>query len=60
MKLTQCLLAAFAAATATASPPTDDFFSILLKRQEPGTPAYECHNSCGTCTLPYIHAFPIQ
>lgn len=59
MKLTQCLLTAFAATAAVASPTTNDFFSILLKRQEPGTPAYDCHNSCGTSTLPINHTFPM-
>ncbi|KAF2014868.1 hypothetical protein BU24DRAFT_451802 [Aaosphaeria arxii CBS 175.79] len=37
-----------AVATVVASPSAEDhFFSNLLKRQEPGTPAYNCHDNCG-------------
>jgi hypothetical protein len=35
----------------------DDHFAILLKRQAPGTPAYDCHDNCGmfpASTLPLL------
>ncbi|KAH9222429.1 hypothetical protein DL95DRAFT_454440 [Leptodontidium sp. 2 PMI_412] len=30
------------------SAPEDEWHLALLKRQEPGTPLYECHSACGT------------
>ncbi|KAI1470179.1 uncharacterized protein F4812DRAFT_316703 [Daldinia caldariorum] len=43
---------AILAATA-ASASTDDlqFFARLLKRQEPGTPSYNCHDNCGQAII---------
>jgi hypothetical protein len=40
-----------AAATASASLTEDAYFAHLLKRQEPGTPAYNCHDNCGTFSM---------
>ncbi|KAJ8108043.1 hypothetical protein OPT61_g8448 [Boeremia exigua] len=38
-----------AAASATSLVAREDaYFASLLKRQEPGTPAFACHESCGT------------
>ncbi|KUJ17810.1 uncharacterized protein LY89DRAFT_733632 [Mollisia scopiformis] len=34
--------------TVFASIFTEDLTNALLKRQEPGTPAYDCHLNCGT------------
>ena len=43
------VLAGFvAAASASAFPAEEELFKSLLKRQEPGTPAYDCHDNCGT------------
>ncbi|KAI0596972.1 hypothetical protein F4775DRAFT_562752 [Biscogniauxia sp. FL1348] len=41
------------AAAAVVSASTDEFqfFSRLLKRQEPGTPAYNCHDNCGQAII---------
>ncbi|KAH9860588.1 hypothetical protein J1614_011919 [Plenodomus biglobosus] len=48
MKASQFLLFGFCtAATATAVSSEDTLFASLLKRQEPGTPAYNCHDNCG-------------
>lgn len=38
-------LAPFAAASAVLPELVD--FSVLISRQEPGTPAYQCHYDCG-------------
>ncbi|KAI0382022.1 hypothetical protein F5Y04DRAFT_56133 [Hypomontagnella monticulosa] len=45
-------LGAIIAATAVSAS-TDElqFFSRLLKRQEPGTPAYNCHDNCGQAII---------
>lgn len=41
-------LGAIVAATAvSASADELQLFARLLKRQEPGTPAYNCHDNCG-------------
>ena len=41
-------LAALAATVVQASViDSDEVFAVLLKRQEPGTPAYNCHDNCG-------------
>lgn len=41
-------LAALAATAVQASAiDGDEVFAVLLKRQEPGTPAYNCHDNCG-------------
>ncbi|KAL2108548.1 hypothetical protein VUR80DRAFT_3711 [Thermomyces stellatus] len=49
MELTQFLLTALTAVAASSHPPDDrEFFSVLLKRQEPDTAAYNCHDNCGT------------
>lgn len=41
-------LAALAATAVQASAiDSDEVFAVLLKRQEPGTPAYNCHDNCG-------------
>ncbi|KAI8935880.1 hypothetical protein NX059_007395 [Plenodomus lindquistii] len=42
------LLGLCAAANATLLSSEDTLFASLLKRQEPGTPAYNCHDNCGT------------
>jgi len=34
-------------ASAAATPIEEDWTLTLLKRQEPGTPAYACHEDCG-------------
>ena len=34
-------------ASAAATPIAEDWTLTLLKRQEPGTPAYACHEDCG-------------
>lgn len=45
----QFIVAALVAAvSANAVASEDAFFSTLLKRQEPGTPAYNCHDVCGS------------
>ncbi len=31
-------------------------FEELLKRQAPGTPAFNCHDNCGEC----MHSVPVQ
>lgn len=33
--------------------PSDDHFALLQSRQAPGSPVYECHESCGE----YHHVF---
>ena len=43
-------LAPFAAASAVLPEFLD--FSVLISRQAPGTPAYECHSDCGKLTGP--------
>lgn len=45
----QLLLGALAAASIASASAIDgeELFSVLLKRQEPGTPAYNCHDNCG-------------
>ncbi|ORY55476.1 uncharacterized protein BCR38DRAFT_124869 [Pseudomassariella vexata] len=43
--------AALAAARVSASTDQLQLFSRLLKRQEPGTPAYDCHNNCGQAII---------
>ncbi|KAF1846055.1 uncharacterized protein K460DRAFT_283144 [Cucurbitaria berberidis CBS 394.84] len=49
MVATSALLAGFiAAASASVLHPEDVVFAKLLKRQEPGTPAFNCHDNCGT------------
>ncbi|KAH7132272.1 hypothetical protein B0J11DRAFT_221983 [Dendryphion nanum] len=40
-------LAAAACVSASALANEDAYFSALLKRQEPGTPAFNCHDNCG-------------
>ncbi|CAO2649196.1 Nn.00g101450.m01.CDS01 [Neocucurbitaria sp. VM-36] len=52
MIATQLLLAGFiAAASATALASEEVIFAKLLKRQEPGTPAYACHDACTAITV---------
>ena len=41
-----------AASAASASTNELQLFSRLLKRQEPGTPEYNCHDNCGKHALP--------
>ncbi|KZM20959.1 hypothetical protein ST47_g7891 [Ascochyta rabiei] len=50
MVASQILVAVFvAAASATSLVGREDVsFASLLKRQEPGTPAYNCHDNCGS------------
>lgn len=36
---------------AAAAPGADDVFTVLLRRQEPGSPAYDCHSNCGTSSI---------
>ena len=45
-------LAPFAAASAVLPEFLD--FSVLISRQAPGTPAYECHSDCGKLTGPLL------
>jgi hypothetical protein len=45
--LTSSLVLGFIA-LASATTQQDSLFAALLKRQEPGTPAYACHEACGT------------
>ena len=40
-----------AASAASASTTELQLFSRLLKRQEPGTPEYNCHDNCGKLAL---------
>ncbi|OAL49319.1 hypothetical protein IQ07DRAFT_588643 [Pyrenochaeta sp. DS3sAY3a] len=48
MVATQFIVAALAAAvSATAMASEEAMFASLLKRQEPGTPSYNCHANCG-------------
>ncbi|KAI1083135.1 hypothetical protein F5B20DRAFT_528709 [Whalleya microplaca] len=42
---------AIAATTVSASTEELQFFSRLLKRQEPGSPAYNCHDNCGQAII---------
>ncbi|KAF1965004.1 hypothetical protein BU23DRAFT_36984 [Bimuria novae-zelandiae CBS 107.79] len=42
------LLAGSVALTMASLTVGDTFFTTLLKRQEPGTPAFNCHDNCGT------------
>lgn len=42
-------LAAFAANAALLN--SDPEYALILGRQAPGTPQYECHSDCGTCNL---------
>ncbi|KAI1630683.1 hypothetical protein F4809DRAFT_250391 [Biscogniauxia mediterranea] len=46
-------LAGLAVAATVVSASTDElqFFSRLLKRQEPGTAAYNCHDNCGQAII---------
>ncbi|KAI1485755.1 hypothetical protein F5X96DRAFT_658238 [Biscogniauxia mediterranea] len=46
-------LAGLVAAATVVSASTDElqFFSRLLKRQEPGTAAYNCHDNCGQAII---------
>ncbi|KAJ4347476.1 hypothetical protein N0V95_005397 [Ascochyta clinopodiicola] len=46
----QIFIAAYvAAASATSLVAREDaYLASLLKRQEPGTPAYNCHDNCGS------------
>ncbi|KAH8592736.1 hypothetical protein B0O99DRAFT_228757 [Bisporella sp. PMI_857] len=39
--------AIFSLASAAATPVEEDWTLTLLKRQEPGTPLYACHEDCG-------------
>ncbi|KAJ4333362.1 hypothetical protein N0V87_007653 [Didymella glomerata] len=50
MVATQLLITSLiAAASATGLVAREDaYFASLLKRQEPGTPAYNCHDNCGS------------
>ncbi|KAI5916993.1 hypothetical protein F4810DRAFT_698395 [Camillea tinctor] len=52
MNLKSCLVG-LVATTTVVSASTDEFqfFSRLLKRQEPGTPAYNCHDNCGQAII---------
>lgn len=52
MVATRWTLAAVLAATAVSAS-TDElqFIARLLKRQDPGTPAYNCHDNCGSYNL---------
>ncbi|SPO06367.1 uncharacterized protein DNG_09056 [Cephalotrichum gorgonifer] len=44
--------AVFAATAVSASAVEgDNVFAALLKRQEPGTPAYNCHDNCGQAII---------
>lgn len=47
MVASQSLIAVFAAAASAShlAAREDAYFASLLKRQEPGTPAYECHDN---------------
>ncbi|KAJ9133033.1 hypothetical protein NKR23_g10961 [Pleurostoma richardsiae] len=45
------LAIAVAAASATAIGSEDVVFTMLLKRQAPGTPAYNCHDNCGQAII---------
>ncbi|RYO94563.1 hypothetical protein DL766_001927 [Monosporascus sp. MC13-8B] len=45
------LCASIAARIASASTDELQLISRLLKRQEPGTPAYNCHDNCGQAIL---------
>lgn len=47
MVATQFLVASLVAAASASSlvAREDAYFSALLKRQEPGTPAYDCHDN---------------
>ena len=48
MYLMRALIVAFTAASISASAGgSDEFLGVLLKRQTPGTPAYNCHDNCG-------------
>ncbi|KAF2683346.1 hypothetical protein K458DRAFT_368570 [Lentithecium fluviatile CBS 122367] len=42
------LITSFIAAVGTSLHVEGHNFASLLKRQEPGTPAYNCHDNCGT------------
>lgn len=53
MLSSQFLLASFIAAASASNLGTEDtLFASLLKRQEPGTPAYNCHDNCGMSSSP--------
>ncbi|KAJ4300941.1 hypothetical protein N0V90_003030 [Kalmusia sp. IMI 367209] len=42
------VLAGFIAAASASLIAEDHFYATLLKRQDPGTPEYNCHDNCGT------------
>ncbi|KAH7348229.1 hypothetical protein BKA66DRAFT_447332 [Pyrenochaeta sp. MPI-SDFR-AT-0127] len=49
MVASKFLIAAFVAtASASALNAEEDLFASLLKRQEPGSASYNCHDNCGT------------
>ncbi|KAF1950747.1 hypothetical protein CC80DRAFT_598005 [Byssothecium circinans] len=48
MKASTVIFASFLAAASASSMSEHEAFFNLLKRQEPGSPAYNCHNNCGT------------
>lgn len=53
MLVSQFLVAGLVAvASATTLVAEESFFSSLLKRQEPGSPAYDCHSACGSKISP--------
>ncbi|CBX90359.1 predicted protein [Plenodomus lingam JN3] len=46
MKVSNFLVLGIGAATSTAAFSDDSLFASLLKRQEPGSAAYNCHDNC--------------
>jgi hypothetical protein len=43
-------------ACASAVPVEEEHWTVtLLKRQEPGTPAYDCHLNCGMDLIHVLH-----
>lgn len=51
MLVTKLLFTGMIAGITVASGTEDHLFAALLKRQEPGTPAYNCHDNCGEWTI---------
>ncbi|KAH9878584.1 hypothetical protein IAQ61_001856 [Plenodomus lingam] len=50
MKVSNFLVLGIGAATSTAAFSDDSLFASLLKRQEPGSAAYNCHDNCAVQT----------
>ena len=58
MHFPQALLIGATVIVASSSTAGEDgYFAVLLKRQAPGTPAYNCHDNCGKIWVPYYGVY---